>query len=474
MFIFQYVTDTKAEADYFLFQKNFDKSQRRPHQRGKIKLSISELKHQLEMKQELVQQMQKSVDSMTNRTREQTIDDSDLDEYEDSLSTDDDDEFTMESIATNRNNEISDANENSSNSRNGTENLAGTENEEMDHIVHIGDGNSNAVDDPSPAEVTEISTDRGSLLVNMDSGDSLPNQSDTGLLNLSDPFGSIALPGFVTIPQLLNGVSSSTEEPDECDTSGPEHGKRARNLEENSAQAELCSTANTDRTGNGQALTRNPESVEPKTNDNSSRSDIENSSETGNEEMNHITDSVLDEVTENLPDGGNMFLNLDSGDNEIPELATVPRLVNDVISVTSALNQCDTNGRDNNLRILEEHSYAFNSNGNDGEFSGLSHKIYSEDELLGENDTLSPGAQLFSESYLLDDSGMSAVTEANRAARDHNMNVTIACSVIDMDVDQIGDSLEVHTTETAVTYNETDPDFSLGYCYFSDVRLEFQ
>lgn len=165
-----------------------------PHQRGKIQLPLSNLKEHLKNKQKLVKRLQKSVDKMKHRTYMQTINDSDLDEYEEILSTDDDE---MESDSVNQTQDPIDSNGHDKRTRNGSGNSAETENDDV--------GSSNALDETA-------------LTPDMDDNDVDFNQTNSEVQNstatlVNSPLNDIAMSEPATNNHPVNVVPSMPGNP---------------------------------------------------------------------------------------------------------------------------------------------------------------------------------------------------------------------------------------------------------------------
>lgn len=172
-----------------MFRKNLDRSQRMPHQRGKIHLPLANLKKHLKNKQKLVKRLQKSVDKMKHRTYMQTINDSDLDEYEEILSTDDD---KMKPDSLNLTQDPIDSNGHGKVTRNGSGNSAETENDDV--------GSSNALDETA-------------LTPDIDDNDVDFNQTNSEVQNstetmVNSPLNNTAMSELATNTQPVNVVPS--------------------------------------------------------------------------------------------------------------------------------------------------------------------------------------------------------------------------------------------------------------------------
>lgn len=81
--------DTKAAADKYKWQYNLHQSKKQPNKRGKPKIPIEDLNAELQSKEESVEIMRSSLNRLKKRTKDQTITDSDLEEFDELLSTDD-------------------------------------------------------------------------------------------------------------------------------------------------------------------------------------------------------------------------------------------------------------------------------------------------------------------------------------------------------------------------------------------------
>lgn len=86
------IPDTKAAADEYKWQINFERRKRQPHKRGRPKILVADLDVELKLKEEMVDNMEKSLQALKKRTKNQMISESDLEECDDLLSTDDENE----------------------------------------------------------------------------------------------------------------------------------------------------------------------------------------------------------------------------------------------------------------------------------------------------------------------------------------------------------------------------------------------
>lgn len=84
--------DTKAAADKYKWQENLHRSKTQRRKRGRAKIAIEELNAELHMKEETVERMRSSLNRLKKRTKDETITESDLEEFDELLSTDDEDE----------------------------------------------------------------------------------------------------------------------------------------------------------------------------------------------------------------------------------------------------------------------------------------------------------------------------------------------------------------------------------------------
>lgn len=85
-------SDTKAAADQFNWITNLERRKRRAGKRGRPKISIEELENELALKVEAISTMTTSLDKLTEKTSDEIISESDLEEICDLLSTDDESE----------------------------------------------------------------------------------------------------------------------------------------------------------------------------------------------------------------------------------------------------------------------------------------------------------------------------------------------------------------------------------------------
>lgn len=68
---------------------NLERRKRKPHKRGRPKISAAVLNVELKLKEEMVDNMKESLRSLKKRTKNQMISESDLEECDELLSTDD-------------------------------------------------------------------------------------------------------------------------------------------------------------------------------------------------------------------------------------------------------------------------------------------------------------------------------------------------------------------------------------------------
>lgn len=85
-------TDTKAAANKYKWQTNLERKNRQPKKRGRAKISIEDLKNELKVKQENEERMKNSLERLKKRTKDQMVTDSDLEEFDELLLTEDEDE----------------------------------------------------------------------------------------------------------------------------------------------------------------------------------------------------------------------------------------------------------------------------------------------------------------------------------------------------------------------------------------------
>lgn len=85
-------TDTKAAANKYKWQTNLYRKKRRAKKRGRAKISIKDLKNELKVKQECEKRMKNSLELLKKRTKDQMVTESDLEEFDELLLTEDEDE----------------------------------------------------------------------------------------------------------------------------------------------------------------------------------------------------------------------------------------------------------------------------------------------------------------------------------------------------------------------------------------------
>lgn len=87
LFVF---SDSKAEANHFMWENDFKRRKRGPKKRGNPQITLEDLAAELEMKKEKIARMEQSVTKLLDRARNEVIDASDLEEYEALLASDED------------------------------------------------------------------------------------------------------------------------------------------------------------------------------------------------------------------------------------------------------------------------------------------------------------------------------------------------------------------------------------------------
>lgn len=85
-----HILDTKAEANHFLWENDF-KHRKRPKKRGRTKANLADLEQELEIKTEKVQRMDTSLKKLQKHVEHQVLQESDLEEFEELLASDEDD-----------------------------------------------------------------------------------------------------------------------------------------------------------------------------------------------------------------------------------------------------------------------------------------------------------------------------------------------------------------------------------------------
>lgn len=83
-----YVSDTKAEANYFLWEKNLVCRIKGQNTRKRPQPNHKDLEHELEIKAEKIQRMEKSLNKIQDRIRDEVVEEIDMEEYEELLNTD--------------------------------------------------------------------------------------------------------------------------------------------------------------------------------------------------------------------------------------------------------------------------------------------------------------------------------------------------------------------------------------------------
>lgn len=86
--------DTKAAANKYKWEIILDRSKKQTKKRGRAKLSIEDLNNELELKEERLSNMQSSLRRLKKYTKDEVITESDLEEFNELLSTDDEEENT--------------------------------------------------------------------------------------------------------------------------------------------------------------------------------------------------------------------------------------------------------------------------------------------------------------------------------------------------------------------------------------------
>lgn len=83
-------SDTKGAADAYIWQANIERLEQ-PYKRGRKKIATQVLNRELQAKTEALGRMEKSLDLLRTFNKNQIISDSDLEEFDALMSTDEED-----------------------------------------------------------------------------------------------------------------------------------------------------------------------------------------------------------------------------------------------------------------------------------------------------------------------------------------------------------------------------------------------
>lgn len=83
--------ENRADADHYMWQNELQRRKKQPQKRGRPKISFTDLEKELEIKKEKVRKMDNSLKKLQDRAKDEVIEESDLEEYEELLATDDED-----------------------------------------------------------------------------------------------------------------------------------------------------------------------------------------------------------------------------------------------------------------------------------------------------------------------------------------------------------------------------------------------
>lgn len=88
------IPDSKAEADHHKWEYEMSRRKRGPGKRGRAPISKNDLAEEFEVKKEKCQRMDEALKELQERTRDEILEDSDLDAYEELLNSDMEDSET--------------------------------------------------------------------------------------------------------------------------------------------------------------------------------------------------------------------------------------------------------------------------------------------------------------------------------------------------------------------------------------------